>query len=86
MAIQGWNVAGKAWTALGGAGLTALVPWLMSVAAGLPAPWPAVAAAVLAVVTAVGAYNAPYAPVDGGSAYSTGNGGSGNTGTPWPTA
>ena len=61
--LQGWAVAGKAWTALIGSLLTLIIPTLVSVSAAWPAPWPAVIGGVVAVLTALGVYRAPYRPV-----------------------
>lgn len=61
--IQGFAVAGKAWTALAGSLLTFLVPWVVEQSANLPAPWPSLIAAAVALATAVGVYHAPYQPV-----------------------
>lgn len=58
-----WSVAGKAWTGLAGSAAAFLVPWLLQVATTLPSPWPEVAGAVVAVMTWLGVYHAPYAPV-----------------------
>ena len=77
MKLQGWSVAGKSWVALGGALLTFIVPMLLQVSVGMPEPWPAVAAALVAVLTAVGAYHAPYAPAPGKAPQPPS--------TPWPT-
>ena len=78
MKLQGWQVAGKAWTGLIGSLLTFIVPWVVQVSAGFPAPWPALIGAAVALATAVGVYQAPYQPVAGGS--------TGGDGTPWPTS
>jgi len=45
-----------------GSALTFLIPALLSVQADLPAPWPAIIAAILAILTATGVYRAPYKP------------------------
>ena len=63
MKLQGWAVAGKSWVALLGSLLTFIIPWVVQYSAFLPAPWPAVIGAVVAVLTAVGVYNAPYKPL-----------------------
>ena len=76
--IQGWSTAGKAWTGLIGSLLTFVVPYLVQQSAGLPSPWPAVIGAVVAVLTALGIYNAPYKPASG-------HGGE-DANTPWPTS
>lgn len=77
--LQGWKVAGKAWTGLIGSVLTFVVPWVVSNAADFGEPWPAVVGVVVALLTALGIYNAPYEPAPG-SAKSVG----GNA-TPWPS-
>lgn len=61
--VQGWSVAGKAWAALIGSFLTFVIPTLVSVSANWPPPWPAVLSCAVAVLTALGVYNAPYRPV-----------------------
>lgn len=52
----------KAWVGLLGSLLTFGVPYVLEFADALPSPWPAVIGAVLAVLTALGIYKAPYAP------------------------
>lgn len=61
--LQGWKVAGKSWTALIGSLLTFIIPTVVSLSTSWPEPWPAVIGAVVAVLTAVGVYHAPYRPV-----------------------
>lgn len=77
MKLQGWAVAGKAWTALLGSVLTLVIPWIVQASAVMPAPWPAVVGAVVAVLTAVGVYRAPYAPAPQNRQPPA---------TPWPTS
>ena len=76
--VQGWSVAGKAWVGLVGSALTFVIPALVQASATMPAPWPAVIAAVVAVLTAVGVYRAPYKPVPTEDAPPPS--------TPWPSA
>ena len=52
----------KTWVGLLGSLLTFGVPYLLQFSTDLPAPWPVVIGAVLAVLTALGIYHAPYAP------------------------
>ena len=78
MKLQGFSVAGKAWVALLGSLLTLIIPWLVQVSAGLPAPWPAVIGVIVALLTAVGVYHAPYQPAGATPAAAP-------TSTPWPT-
>jgi hypothetical protein len=52
----------KTWIAAIGGALTVVVPIVLSVSTNLPEPWPAVISAVVAVLTAVGVYKAPYRP------------------------
>jgi hypothetical protein len=52
----------KTWVGLIGSLLSFAVPLILSVEQYLPAPWPAVIGAVLAVLTALGIYKAPYVP------------------------
>lgn len=52
----------KTWVAAVGGALTIVVPIVLSVSTNLPEPWPAVISAVVAVLTAVGVYKAPYRP------------------------
>lgn len=63
MKLHGFAVAGKSWVALVGSLLTFIVPWIVQYSAFLPAPWPSVIAAAVAIATAVGVYHAPYQPV-----------------------
>jgi len=77
MTLQGWAVAGKSWVALIGSLLTFIIPWVVQVSANLPAPWPALVGAVVALLTAFGVYRAPYQPAPTKPA---------GQATPWPTA
>lgn len=52
----------KTWIAAIGGALTVIVPIVLSVSTNLPEPWPAVISAVVAVLTAIGVYRAPYRP------------------------
>lgn len=52
----------KTWIAAIGGALTVVVPIVLSVSTNLPEPWPAVISAIVAVLTAVGVYKAPYKP------------------------
>ena len=52
----------KPWVGAVGALLTFIIPTVTEVAADLPAPWPAVIAAVVAALTWLGVYKVPYAP------------------------
>jgi hypothetical protein len=52
----------KTWIAAIGGALTVVVPLVLSFSTSLPEPWPALIAAVVAVLTAVGVYRAPYKP------------------------
>lgn len=52
----------KAWVGLVGSLLSFAVPLILSVEQYLPAPWPAVIGFVLAALTALGVYKAPYTP------------------------
>lgn len=54
----------KPWVGLIGALLTFIVPTLTQVTADLPQPWPVVIAAVIAGLTWLGIYKAPYVPTD----------------------
>lgn len=63
MKLQGWSVAGKSWVALIGSILTLVIPTLVQASYSWPAPWPAIIGAVVAILTAVGVYQAPYRPV-----------------------
>lgn len=78
MKLQGWAVAGKAWVGLVGSFLTFIVPWVVQYSSLLPAPWPAVIGAVVAVLTAVGVYHAPSRSITP-TTPTTGS-------TPWPTS
>lgn len=80
MKLQGFAVAGKAWTALLGSLLTFIVPCVVQYSTSLPAPWPSLIAAAVALATAVGVYHAPYQPA--GQAKSQG----GSSSNPWPTS
>ena len=63
MKLHGWKIAGKSWAALAGSLLTALIPWFVTtIAPTLPEPWPMVITAIVAIMTAVGVYHAPYQP------------------------
>lgn len=79
MKLQGFKVAGKTWVGLLGSFLTFIIPWVLQESDHLPQPWPYVIAAVVAVLTAVGIYHAPYQPVSK-VADPPAHGGS-----PWPT-
>ncbi len=79
MHVQSWAVAGKSWVALIGSLLTLIVPWVVTATAHLPAPWPALVGAVVAVLTALGVYRAPYRPVPSGQTKPPKN-------TPWPAS
>lgn len=52
----------KTWVGLAGAALTALIPYILTVSTSLPEPWPAVVGGVIALLTALGVYKAPYVP------------------------
>lgn len=52
----------KTWVGLFGSVVTFVAPLALSVSDALPSPWPAVIGAVLAVLTALGIYKAPYKP------------------------
>jgi hypothetical protein len=52
----------KTWTSLIGTVLTLIVPWALQVSQTLPAPWPAVVAGIMAILTAMGVYKVPNAP------------------------
>lgn len=80
MKLQGWAVAGKAWLALLGSFLTFIIPWILQESDHLPQPWPYVIAAVVAVLSAVGVYHAPYKPAPG-----QGFGRSKPAASPWPS-
>ena len=60
----------KTWIAVIGGLLTVIVPLVLSVSTYLPDPWPAVLGAVVALLTALGVYKAPYKP-EGTSVVST---------------
>ena len=62
--LHGWKIAGKSWTAFFGSLLTLIVPLLLQFSPMFPPPWPAVIGAIIAVLTAVGVYHAPYQPVN----------------------
>lgn len=78
MKLQGWAVAGKSWVALVGSLLTFIIPWIVQISAGLPEPWPAIVGGVVALLTAVGVYHAPYQPAPGRNGTPPKN--------PWPTS
>jgi hypothetical protein len=52
----------KTYVGLIGSLVTFIAPLALSVSDALPAPWPAVIGGVLAVLTALGIYKAPYKP------------------------
>lgn len=52
----------KTWVGLAGSLLAMVVPLALEVSDSLPAPWPVVIGAVVAVLTALGVYRAPYTP------------------------
>lgn len=52
----------KTWTSLIGTLLTLIVPWGLQISQSLPAPWPAVVAGIMAILTALGVYKVPNAP------------------------
>lgn len=52
----------KPFVALIGAGLTFIIPTVLQYSTALPAPWPAVIAGVVALLTFAGVYRAPYQP------------------------
>lgn len=54
----------KALVGLIGSALTFAVPYLLQITDALGGPWPAVIGLVLAVLTALGIYRAPYKPTD----------------------
>jgi hypothetical protein len=54
----------KTYVAAVGSVVTFIAPLLLSISDTLPAPWPAVIGGVLAVLTALGVYRAPYKPTD----------------------
>ena len=61
--IQGFTVAGKAWVALFGSVLTFVIPWIVEQSVSWPQPYPALVGMIVALLTAVGVYHAPYQPV-----------------------
>jgi hypothetical protein len=82
--IQGFQVAGKAWVALFGSLLTFFVPLAVQYSASLPAPWPSLIGVVVALLTAVGVYHAPYQPV--APRNSAGPSSPTSSSNPWPTS
>lgn len=52
----------KTWVAVVGTVLTALIPYVLQAAEYVPDPWPLVIGGVIAVLTALGVYKAPYKP------------------------
>ena len=54
----------KTWIGLIGSLLTFVVPYALQYAVYLPDPWPVVIGAVIAALTALGIYKAPYTPDD----------------------
>jgi len=52
----------KTWASLLGTLLTLIVPWALQISQALPPPWPAVVAAIMAILTAMGVYKVPNAP------------------------
>lgn len=54
----------KTWIALAGSVLAFLIPLVVSVQDVLPPPWPAIIGAVIAALTALGVYHAPFTPAD----------------------
>jgi hypothetical protein len=78
MKLQGFAVAGKSWVGLIGSFLTFLVPWVVQESNHLPAPWPIVIGAAVAIATAVGVYHAPYQPVQQQGKHEP------QAGSPWP--
>lgn len=52
----------KPWVGAIGSLLTFIVPTVTTYATGLPQPWPVVIAGVIAGLTWLGIYNAPYKP------------------------
>lgn len=52
----------KTWVGLLGSLVTLSAPLALSASETLPAPWPFIIGAVLAVLTALGVYQAPYKP------------------------
>lgn len=79
--MHGWSIAGKAWAGLIGSFLTFIIPWVVQESEHLPQPWPYVIAAVVAILTAVGIYHAPYSPAPGSPAKTSAPGTS-----PWPSS
>ena len=53
------GVHAKAVVALIGSLLTFIVPWVVQVSVSLPAPWPAVVSAIVALLTFFGVYKTP---------------------------
>lgn len=80
MKLQGWSTAGKAWIGLIGSFLTFIIPWVLQESDHLPAPWPLVISAVVAILTAVGVYHAPYQPVPKAAP----SAGKHESNSPWP--
>lgn len=52
----------KTWTSLIGTIITLVIPYLLQISPSFPAPWPAIVAAILAILTAFGVYKVPNAP------------------------
>lgn len=52
----------KTWVALVGSVLSFVIPFVLEVSDSLPTPWPALVGALVAVLTALGVYRAPYKP------------------------
>ena len=63
MKLQGWSVAGKSWVAFLGSLLTIAVPIVVQISTSLPVSWQLGIGGVIALLTAVGVYHAPYQPV-----------------------
>jgi hypothetical protein len=53
----------KSWTSLVGTILTLIVPWALQISQMLPPPWPAAVAGIMAILTALGVYKVPNAPI-----------------------
>lgn len=53
------QTAAKAVVALIGSALSFIIPLLLQVSVALPAPWPALIGALVAVLTALGVYRVP---------------------------
>ena len=53
------GVHAKAVVALIGSLLTFIVPWVVQASVALPAPWPAVVSAIVALLTFFGVYRVP---------------------------